>query len=183
MSEKLPHSYTDEELIKGTLNKDRHCQEMLYRKYADGMFSVACNYSDNDDEAADILQEGFIKVFRKLDTHDSSKSLGGWIRRIVVNTALEHYKKKKRHLEVLEYYSNEEKANQVELFENVEPVEVIKYVNNLPSKAQMVLKLYTIEGYAHQEIATALNISVGTSKSQLSRAKHLLRGMINPSNV
>ena len=98
MSEKLPHSYTDEELIKGTLNKDRHCQEMLYRKYADGMFSVACNYSDNDDEAADILQEGFIKVFRKLDTHDSSKSLGGWIRRIVVNTALEHYKKKKRHL-------------------------------------------------------------------------------------
>ena len=73
--------------------------------------------------------------------------------------------------------------HQEELFENVESVEVIKYVNNLPSKAQMVLKLYTIEGYAHQEIATALNISVGTSKSQLSRAKHLLRGMINPSNV
>jgi RNA polymerase sigma-70 factor (ECF subfamily) len=147
------------------------------------MFSVACNYSDNDDEAADILQEGFIKVFRNLDTHDSSKSLGGWIRRIVVNTALEHYKKKKRHLEVLEDYSNEEKANQEELFENVKSEEVIKHVNNLPSKAQMVLKLYTIEGYAHQEIATALNISVGTSKSQLSRAKHLLRGMINPSNV
>ena len=62
MSQKLPHSYSDDELIKGTLNKDRHYQEMLYRKYADGMFSVACNYSNDDDEAADILQESFIKV-------------------------------------------------------------------------------------------------------------------------
>ena len=183
MSQNTPHNYTDEELIKGALDKDRHFQEMLYRKYADGMFSVACNYSEHDDEAADILQEGFIKVFRKLHTHDNSKSLGGWIRRIVINTALEHYKKKKRHLEVLEDYSNEEQFNQEELIENLNSGEVIKYVNNLPAKAQMVLKLYTIEGYAHQEIATALNISVGTSKSQLNRAKHLLKEMINPSNV
>ncbi len=183
MSQKPPHSYSDEELIKGALEKDRRYQEMLYRKYADGMFSVACNYSDNDDEAADILQEGFIKVFRKLNTHDEAKSLGGWIRRIVINTALEHYKKKKRHLEVLENYSNEEQINQEDLIENLNSGEIIKYVNNLPSKAQMVLKLYTIEGYAHQEIATALNISVGTSKSQLSRAKQLLKRMINPPNV
>ena len=183
MNQKLPHNYSDDELIKGTLNKDRHFQEMLYRKYADGMVSVACNYSNNDDEAADILQESFIKVFRKLDTHDTSKSLGGWIRTIVINTALEHYKKKIRHLEVLHDYSKEEQNNQTPLFENLNSIEIIKYVNNLPTKAQLVLKLYTIEGYAHEEIATALNISVGTSKSQLSRAKYLLREMINQANV
>ena len=181
MSQRTPYEYSDNELVEGTLNKDRFLQEMLYRKYADGMFSVACTYCENDDEAADILQEGFIKVFRSLKKHDTTKSLGGWIRRIVINTALEHYKKKKRHLEVLKEYSQEEETG-FEFFENSNSVEVIKYVNNLPTKAQMVLKLYTIEGYAHQEIATALNISVGTSKSQLNRAKMLLREMIKPSN-
>lgn len=183
MFKKLPHNYSDDELIKGTLNKDRHYQEMLYRKYADGMFTVACNYSNDDDEAADVLQESFIKVFRKLDMHDSTKSLGGWIKTIVINTALEQYKKKTRHLEVLKDYSEDEQNNQIELFENTNSIEIIKFVNNLPTKAQLVLKLYTIEGYAHQEIATALNISVGTSKSQLNRAKFLLREMISQANV
>lgn len=182
MDKNNPHSYSDSELIEGALKKDRHFQEMLYRKYADGMFTVACNYSENEDEAADILQEGFIKVFRNLKYHNQSKSLGGWIRRIVINTALEQYKRKKRHLEVLEDYSNEENVSYEDLFKDLNNIEVIRYVNNLPSKAQMVIKLYAIEGYAHQEIASALNISVGTSKSQLSRAKQLLREMIKPSN-
>jgi len=182
MDNKNPQSYLDHDLIVGALKKDRHLQEMLYRKYADGMFSVACSYSENEDEAADILQEGFIKVFRNLKSHDQSKSLGGWIRRIIVNTALEYYKKKKRHLEVLKEYSNEEGVSYEDLFKDLNKLEVIRFVDNLPSKAQMVLKLYAIEGYAHQEIATALNISVGTSKSQLSRAKQLLREMINPTN-
>lgn len=181
MDKKTPYQYTDGELIKGSLKRDKFLQEMLYRKYADGMFSVACNYSDNDDEAADILQEGFIKVFRKLNQHDTTKSLGGWIKRIVVNTALEHYRKKTRHLEVVEEYYNNE-SEDYNLFENTNTIDIIKYVNDLPAKAKMVLKLYAIEGYAHQEIATALNISVGTSKSQLSRAKSLLRTMLKPSN-
>jgi len=181
MEIKAPSEYSDAELIKGSKKKDRHFQEMLYRKYADGMFTVTCNYSDNDAEAADILQEGFIKVFRKLHTHDTTKSLGGWIRRIVVNTALEHFRKKKRYLEVVQDYANE-KVEDINIFGKMEPYDVVKYVNQLPSKAQMVLKLYTLEGYAHQEIATELNISVGTSKSQLNRAKGLLRSMIQSPN-
>jgi len=177
MSEKQPYEFSDEELIEGSLNRNRHLQEMLYRKFADGMFTVACNYSENDDEAADILQEGFIKVFRKLHTHDQSKSLAGWIRRIIVNTALEHYRKKKRHLEVVEDYYQETDWEE-DFFGDLNGTEIVSLVNKLPSKAQMVLKLYTMEGYAHQEIATELNISVGTSKSQLSRAKTLLREML-----
>jgi RNA polymerase sigma-70 factor (ECF subfamily) len=181
MAERPPYDYTDRELIEGSLNKDRHLQEMLYRKYADAMYTIACNYSQNDQEAADILQEGFIKVFRKLKDHDEMKSLGGWIKRIVINTALEHYRKNKRHLEVLEEYHNEEFVPE-NIFENSNEVEIIKYVNKLPEKAQLVLKLFTLEGYGHQEIATALDISVGTSKSQLNRAKFLLREMLSANN-
>lgn len=181
MTDKKPYEYSDEELLVGAIKKDKHLQEMLYRKYADAMFTVACNYSDNDDEAADILQDGFIKVFRNLSKHDPSKSLGGWIRRIVINTALDYYRKKKRHLEVVEEYTYSE-SEELNIFENSNSIEIVKYVNQLPSKAKMVLKLYALEGYAHQEIATALNISIGTSKSQLSRAKSLLRSMINTSD-
>ena len=181
MIDKSPYDYSDTRLVEGALRKDKHLQEMLYRKYADGMFTIACNYSDDDDEAADILQDGFIKVFRKLKTHDRSKSLGGWIRTIIINTALESYRKKKRHLEVVEEFGYGE-TEEYNIFENSNSIEIIKYVNELPSKAKIVLKLYALEGYAHQEIATALNISVGTSKSQLSRAKQLLRSMIKLSD-
>lgn len=181
MTERKPYDFSDEELIEGALNKDKHLQEMLYRKYADGMFTVACNYSDNDDDAADILQDGFIKVFKKLSSHDPTKSLGGWIRRIIINTALDLYKSTKRHLEVVEDYGLEE-TEEIDLFENHNSIEIVKYVNNLPEKAKMVLKLYAIEGYGHQEIATSMNISVGTSKSQLNRAKTLLKSMISGSN-
>jgi RNA polymerase sigma-70 factor (ECF subfamily) len=181
MKEKSPYDYSDQELIEGALKNDRHLQEKLYRKYADSMFTVACNYSTSDDEAADILQESFIKVFRKLKDHDQMKSLGGWIKRIVINTALEFYRKNKRHQEVLEDYFQEETVSD-NLFENVNQVDVIRYVNKLPSKAQIVIKLFSIEGYGHQEIAEALNISVGTSKSQLNRAKMLLKEMILSAN-
>jgi RNA polymerase sigma-70 factor (ECF subfamily) len=181
MSDRSPYDYSDKELIEGSLKNDRHLQEMLYRKYADAMFTVACNYSQSYDEAADILQDGFIKVFRKLKDHDEMRSLGGWIKRIVINTAIEHYRKNKRHVEVLEEYYNEESVPE-NLFDNVNEVDVIRYVNKLPSKAQMVLKLFTLEGYGHQEIATALDISVGTSKSQLNRAKVLLKEMLSTNN-
>lgn len=183
MAEKTPYDYSDSELIEGVLKNDRHIQEMLYRKYADAMFTVACNYSQNDDEAADILQDGFIKVFRKLKDHDKDRSLGGWIKKIVINTALEYYRKNKRHLEVLEDYYHDEESLPENLFQHINEVDVIAYVNRLPSKAQMVLKLFTLGGYGHQEIATALDISVGTSKSQLNRAKHLIKEMISSKNA
>ncbi|TNE70820.1 MAG: sigma-70 family RNA polymerase sigma factor [Bacteroidetes bacterium] len=181
MKEKLPHQYSDNVLIEGSLKQDRHLQEMLYRKYADAMYTLACNYSENDDEAADILQESFIKVFRKLKDHDKEKSLGGWIRRIVINTAIEHFRRKKRYQEVIDTYCSES-ADQMDILEGLKDTEIVSYVNKLPAKAQMVLKLFTLEGYGHQEIADALKISVGTSKSQLNRAKMLLKDMIKTRN-
>lgn len=173
--------YSDSELIEGCLQNNRQYQELLYRKYADGMFTVACNYSRDDDEAADILQESFVKVFRKLKQHNPDNSLGGWIRRVVINTALEHYRKRQRYEEVLEestYNIEEDSSN----LNDIDSGEIVRLVNALPDKAQMVLKLFVLENFGHQEIASELGISVGTSKSQLNRAKVLLREMINVKN-
>lgn len=182
MEEKNPYDYSDVELIKGALANDRHYQEMLYRKYADAMYTIACNYSNSEEEAADILQEGFIKVFKYLKQQDANRSLGGWIKKIIINTALEHYRKNKRKEEIIADYANEYPPIEFEV-EQSSSRDLIKYVNSLPEKAKIVLQLYILDGYPHQEIADLLGISVGTSKSQLNRAKFLLREMIGGKNV
>ena len=95
---------SDKELIERCIAHERHCQEMLYRKYADKMFSVCLTYIKDEDEACDVLQDAFIKVFASLDSYTFNGSFEGWIRRIVVNTALSHYQKKRRETESLSLY-------------------------------------------------------------------------------
>lgn len=165
----------EEVLVKKCIAFERQYQEMFYRKFADKMFNVCLTYADNSDEAADILQEGFIKVFRKMHQFNFEGSLEGWIRRIIVNTALENYRKKTReqkNLNLLADLNDDYSEEDLSVF-GVQ--EIIELVNHLPSKAQMVLKLYAIEGYSHKEIADNLNITEGTSKSQLNRARKLLK--------
>lgn len=141
------------------------------------MFSVCKYYTDDRDEACDFLQEGFITVFRKLDRYSNQGSLEGWVRRIIVNTALQEIRKKKvfkEHYDLIRI-EQEEVHNEHPIEETFNPKEVIKWVNDLPKKAGLILKLYAIEGYTHQEIAEILDVSVGTSKSQLNRARTLLK--------
>lgn len=141
------------------------------------MFSVCKYYTDDRDEACDFLQEGFITVFRKLNRYSNQGSLEGWVRRIIVNTALQEIRKKKvfkEHYDLIRI-EQEEIHNQNFVEESFNPKEVIKWVNDLPKKAGLILKLYAIEGYTHQEIAEILDVSVGTSKSQLNRARTLLK--------
>lgn len=171
-------NYSDEELVSGCLADDRKCQEALYRKFADGMYNVCHSYTKDQDEACDILQEGFIKIFRKIDTYKSDGSLGGWIRKIMVNTALEFYRKNKRVQEAKDDYEIFVETKVEGIIEKINESEIIHMVNELPSKAGMVLKLYCIEGYNHQEIAGLMEISEGTSKSQLNRARSLLKEAI-----
>jgi len=168
--------HSDEQLVIGALEGNRQDQEALYYRFSDQMYTIACIYSKNDDEASDILQESFIKVFKKLSSYRNENPLGAWIRKIVVNSALENHRKKKRQFEVLEEYHSELMSSAEEPdYVGVNPKEVIRLVNELPFKAGMVLKLFAIEGFAHDEIAESLGISVGTSKSQLSRARQLLK--------
>ena len=145
------------------------------------MFAVCKYYTDDRDEACDFLQEGFITVFRKLERYKSDGSLEGWIRRIIVNTALQAIRKKKvyqQHYDLIKIEQEELYSTESEEYE-INPKEIIQWVNELPKKAGLIMKLYAIEGYTHPEIAEILDVSVGTSKSQLNRARALLRAKIN----
>lgn len=169
----------DDSIIKGCLKNDRLYQEALYRKFADKMYRVAWTYAKDEDEACDILQEGFINVFRKLDRYKFEGSFEGWVRRVIINKALEHYRAKKRKEEVIREYNEHQSLSTDDLLSGIQAKELVNMVNHLPEKAAMVLKLYAIEGYAHREIADMMGISEGTSKSQLNRARGLLRAKIN----
>lgn len=171
---RLLENISDEELVKGCLQDKRDFQESLYRKYADQMYSVVMMYAKDSDDAADILQDCFIHVFRKLDTFRFESPLGAWIRRIAINKSIEHFRKNKRKREFIEDFSFQELPKMDGILERIHANEIVRLVNDLPAKAAMVLKLYAIEGYKHQEIAEMLDISEGTSKSQLNRARALL---------
>lgn len=166
----------EEEILAGCLRGDRYSQEILYRRHADKMFSVCLYYADDRDEACDFLQEGFITVFTKLEQYSGNGSLEGWIRRVIVNTAIGHLRKKKRLFESVDDLQLADED--VDYFNEEAQVpfkKVVELVNQLPEKASLVLKLFAIEGYSHQEIAEQLGITVGTSKSQLNRARFLLK--------
>ena len=183
MKDKQGNNITEEELVRRCIANERQYQEILYRKYADQMYSVCLSYNKNEDEACDILQDGFIKVFRKLEQFNFESSLKGWVRRIIVNTALDHYRKQKRHEEKLESYTQVAVTSNVgNVLDQINAQDLISLVNELPSRAAVVLKLYAIEGYGHKEIAEKLDITEGTSKSQLHRARALLKQLLSKNN-
>ena len=184
MKDKLhSNDISEAELVRRCIANERQYQELLYRKYADHMYNVCLSYNDDEDAACDILQEGFIKVFRKLEQFNFESSLKGWVRRIIVNTALDHYRKQKRHEEKLEFYTQVAVSQNLgTVLDQINAQDLIALVNELPSRAAIVLKLYAIEGYNHKEIAKKLDITEGTSKSQLHRARTLLKHLLSKNN-
>ena len=172
-------TYDDTYLVNKCIANERQYQELLYHKYADDMFAVCMTYCTNKDDACDVMQEGFIKVFRKLETFNFDCPLKMWIRRIIVNTALDFYRKTKRLEKKKDELKKMPEHTTNGILEQLGAEELIGLVNSLPLRASIILKLYAIEGYSHKEIALKLDISEGTSKSQLSRARNLLRQKIS----
>jgi RNA polymerase sigma-70 factor (ECF subfamily) len=168
-----------EQLIERCINNDVVAQELLYRRYASKMFGVCLRYASNKMEAEDILQEGFIKVFANLKNYRGEGSFEGWIRKTMVNTAINHYRKNLRYfqnidIESVDIHDTFDKNGLSSLTEE----ELLKLVQELPQGYRMVFNLYVIEGYSHKEIAEQLNISENTSKSQLSRARGVLQAKV-----
>ncbi|MDN3668084.1 RNA polymerase sigma factor [Echinicola jeungdonensis] len=170
---------TDKELVKGCIKGNRKLQEQLYRTYASKMYSICLSYANRREEGMDILQEGFVKVFRQIKTFKFQGSLEGWIRRIIVRTAIDHFRKYKeeRDLSASEFLEVED-GRSLSALENMALEDLMGYLQKLPEGARVVFNLYAIEGYNHREIAELINISEGTSKSQYSRAKGLLQSWI-----
>ena len=153
-------------------------QEELYRRFSPRMFAVCLRYAGNTEEAEDILQEGFIKIFKKLDSFRSEGSFEGWIRRIFVNTAIEHFRRKRYLQPVTEKEENTLEGNYLSVLDNLAERDILELVQQLSPGYRTVFNMYVVEGYTHKEIGDMLGISEGTSKSQLSRAKVILQEMV-----
>jgi len=153
-------------------------QEELYRRFASAMYGLCLQYAGCEEDAQDILQEGFIKIFAKLDQVKIPAALPGWIRRVMINTALERYRSQiilQRVDEVREEY-DEITGN--EALDSLTCEELTGLIQTLTPRYRMVFNLYAIEGYSHKEISEELGITIGTSKSNLSRARTILQEKI-----
>ncbi len=170
---------SDSELIKGCMKGDRKAQNQLYQKYKANLFGVCLRYSNSRVEAEDMLQEGFIKIFSDLYQYKPIGPLGGWMRRVVINVALQHIRKNKKfrifenHEQVVAAYEPD-----LEIFKNNREEAILKMVQKLPDGYRIIFNLFVIEEFSHREIAEKLGISVSTSKSQYSRARAALRSML-----
>ncbi|MCL6217147.1 RNA polymerase sigma factor [Zunongwangia pacifica] len=164
---------TLEKLIKRCKQNDIKAQEELYRLYAGKMFGLCLKYSDSYAQAEDNLQDGFLTIFNKIGQYKHQGSFEGWMKRIMINTTLQKYRKEK-----LYSISNEDQIEEttVEYEESSLPLDVLlNIIQQLPQRYREVFNLYVLDGYSHKEIAEILQISEGTSKSNLSRARSLLK--------
>jgi RNA polymerase sigma factor (sigma-70 family) len=171
--------YTDADLIQGCMAGDRKIQHELYQRFAPKMYGVCLRYAGNAEEAEDLLQEGFIKVFRKIGSFRSEGSFEGWIRRIFVNTAIEHFRKKTYLQPITDYEENTMEGKYLSVLDSMAEKDIIQLVQQLSPGYRTVFNMYVVEGYTHKQIAEALGISEGTSKSQLSRAKTILQELVS----
>jgi RNA polymerase sigma factor (sigma-70 family) len=174
---------SDLDLIKGCLENKRQAQEALYRIHASKMYHICLSYAADRDAAKDILQESFIKVFKNLREFNPEKSLEGWIRRIVTNTAIDYYRREKRlrYFEEVNGKVNETISISEDEHKKFNTDFVLMHIKRLPVGARLVFHMFAVEGYSHKEIAGKLNISEGTSKSQFNRARSLLQEWLSPA--
>ena len=169
---------SESDLIQGCIEGNRRMQEELYRRFSPKMYAVCLRYAGNAEEAEDILQEGFIKIFKKLDSFRSEGSFEGWIRRIFVNTSIEHFRRKKYLQPVTEKEETSIEGKYISVLDNLAERDILSLVQQLSPGYRTVFNMYVVEGYTHKEIADMLGISEGTSKSQLSRAKVILQELV-----
>ncbi|WP_370086644.1 RNA polymerase sigma factor [Ekhidna sp.] len=167
-------SVTEEKLIKGCQKGKKEYQQALYDKFCDGMYLVALRYSKMQQEAEDILQESFIKVFKNIKNFRKDSSLAYWIKRIVVNTALNHQRSKLYLYPMVDVNDLDDWSEKESVISSLGYEELLELIRELPTGCQVIFNLFAIEGFKHHEIAEKLQISEGTSKSQYSRAKSLL---------
>lgn len=173
-----PDLYSEEEILEACKKKKRKYQEILYRTYARKMYGICMSYAGDRDMAQDILQDAFIKVFRRIKEFKGDGSLEGWIRRIMVNTAIDHLRKQTREHS---YFTDEitEEAHGPDVIEDLKARDILDLVAQLPAGARVIFNLYALEGFTHKEIAVKMDISEGTSKSQFNRARRMLISLIN----
>jgi RNA polymerase sigma factor (sigma-70 family) len=171
-----------DQLIHDCINGHRYAQSHLYNQFSPKMFTVCLRYTKNKEEAEDILQEGFTKIFSFLHQFDFQGSFEGWMRKIIVNCALQRYRAKRGMHAVVDIDPSMIELEDAEhIIATIGTKELLSMVQQLPSGYRIVFNLYVFEGLKHREIATLLGISEGTSKSNLSDARAILQKAVNDS--
>lgn len=175
---------TEEVLLQGCLINDAYAQQELYYKYSPKMLSVCYRYSKSREDAEDMLQEGFIKVFTQIHKFENRGSLEGWILRIIVHTCINHLKKNKKFNEHIELaYAGDILIKEDNIPAILQAKQVVESIRSLPIGYRTVLNLYAIEGYSHKEIGFMLEIEESTSRSQYTRAKNMLEEILIKKNI
>lgn len=174
----MQFEYEERDLIKACVRKERWAQKKLYEEYYGSMMGVCLRYANGQDDALDILHEGFIKVYKHIEKYQPGTSLSAWIRRIMVNTAIDYYRKNlRRRTEDIEqaYDISTEDADAVS---QCTEQEILEAVQQLSPAYRAVFNLYVIEGYSHKEIADILDITESTSRSNLVKARVKLKAIL-----
>ncbi len=166
---------SDEALIKGCVKSDKACQQALYARYSRKMMMICQRYMRNTEDAEDILQEGFIKVFNHINSFKGDSKLETWMTRIFINAALNHQRQKLYLFPMVDIKETSVTQSGDASLADFHVEELLEMIRTLPDGCRIVFNLFAIEGYPHKEIASMLKISEGTSKSQYNRAKMLLR--------
>jgi RNA polymerase sigma-70 factor (ECF subfamily) len=176
MSYKYALGMDDSALVKKCIEGDPKAQRLLFDKFAPKMLGVCMRYAKNTEQAEDVLQEGFIKVFTKLKNYQGAGSLEGWVRRIMVNTSLDQIRKEVKFQDNIAMDNVDYKLElDSYVLETLQAKDLLVLINGMPEGYKVVFNMFAIEGYSHKEIAEELNISVNTSKSQYSRARSYLK--------
>ncbi len=175
---------TEEAILQGCVKNNAAAQKALYDKYSGKMLVVCYRYAPNREDAEDMLQEGFIKVFSQIHTFENRGALEGWIRRIIVHTCINNLKKNKRFNESVDLiHANSLHVREEAIPSIIQAKEVVECIRQLPIGYKTVLNLYAIEGFSHREIAQMLDIEESTSRSQYTRAKAMLEDILVRRNI
>jgi len=169
------------ELLEGCLRNDRKCQELLYKQFYGYAMGVCMRYVPNRDEALEVVNDGFLKIFQKVQMYDADKPFKAWLKRVMINTALDFYRqnvKFQNHDDISTIENTTTASESYSAYSQLEYEELIGLIQKLTPSYRAVFNLYVIDGYSHEEIAQKLGISEGTSKSNLARARENLRIML-----
>lgn len=162
-------------IINGCIKGEKKCQELLYKQYYAYGMSICLRYAHNRDEAAEILNDSFLKVFANLEKYKAELVFKSWFRRIIINTSIDYYRKYSKHYNHLDEEVIDSEMLDVGLIADLEIDDLMKILNELPENYKLTFNLYEIEGYSHLEISKMLGIAEGTSRSNLTRARNILR--------
>ncbi len=173
--------HEEHDFIAACVRQEKWAQKQLYMEYYGTMMGVCLRYAGDPDEALDILHEGFIKVFRNISKYNSGTSLSAWIRRIMINTSIDYYRKKRRRRTDNIEHAYDLSVKGADAIGRFGEQEILESIQKLSPAYRTVFNMYVIEGYSHREIAERLNISESTSRSNLVKARLKLKAMIEPT--